>query len=73
MCAQAGFAFVPFALSNSKGAQKLIRMVYAAVRDVCDEFYWYGTLVPRHSAAAATTTLLVCVATSLRLARTEKA
>ena len=50
MCAQAGFAFVPFALSNGgcpgKGAQKLIWMMYAAVRDVCDEFYWYGTLVP---------------------------
>ena len=26
-------------------------MVYAAVRDVCDEFYWYGTLVPRLWAA----------------------
>ena len=50
-----GFAFVPLALFNGgrpgKGAQKLIQMVYTAVRDVCDEFYWYGTLVPRLWAA----------------------
>jgi len=50
-----GFGFVPFAMSHGgrmgKRALGLIKLVYAAVRDCVDEWYYYGCLIPKIQAA----------------------
>ena len=50
-----GYGFVPFAVSHGgrmgKCALGLIKLVYGAVRDCVDEWYYYGCLIPKIQAA----------------------
>jgi hypothetical protein len=53
--ADEGFGFAPFVLTHGgrmgKLALRLLKRVYAAVRDCVDEWYYYGCLVPKIEAA----------------------